>query len=158
MPDYVIFLPYIYCEEPTQIVAQQAAMMLRFLKMRAGIVAVLGTNIWTATKATSNAPIRLNSAMIRQSLHWRLSIHQKVQMMVRATHSIRLATPLKCQQKTDHTRYQDCSAKGIKLRQLLHPGKLGCISVGDLKTEGDYGYRHGTEGQIDIKGPPPRYL
>ena len=105
MPDYVIFLPYIYCEEPTQIVAQEAATILRCLKMRAGIVAVLGSNIWTATKATNNTPIRVNNATIRPLLHWRLSIQRKVKMMVWATHSIRLATPLKCQEKTDHTRY-----------------------------------------------------
>ena len=69
MPDYVAFLPYIYCEEPTKIVVQKAAMMLRCLKMRAGIVAVLGSNIWTATKATSNAPIRVSNAIIRPLLH-----------------------------------------------------------------------------------------
>lgn len=85
-------------------------------------------------------------------------MHRKVKMMVRVTHSIRLATPLKCQQKTDHTRYQECSAKGIKSRQLLRPGELGCTSVGDLETEGNDDHRHATKGQIDIKAPPPRYF
>jgi hypothetical protein len=67
--DYVIFLPYTYCKEPTQIVAQETATMLRYLKMRAGIVAILGSNIWTATKATSNTPIKVNNSMIRPLLH-----------------------------------------------------------------------------------------
>ena len=69
MPDYVVFLLYIYCEEPTQKVAQKPATMLCCLKMRGGIVAVLGSNIWTATKATSNNAIRANSAIIRPLLH-----------------------------------------------------------------------------------------
>ena len=69
MPDYGVFLPYIYCEDPRQRVAQKPAAMLCCLKIRGGIVAVLGSNIWTATKVTSNAAITVNNAMIRPLLH-----------------------------------------------------------------------------------------
>lgn len=133
-------------------------MTLRRLKMRGGSVAVVGSHIWTATKPTSNTLIRVNTAMIRPLLHWRLSVRRKVKMTLRGTHRIRLATPLKCQQKTDHTRDQECRARGIQLRQLLHPGELGCISVGDLETEGHDDHRHAPEGQVDVKAPPPRYI
>lgn len=88
-----------------QSVNQTPATMLRPLKIRGGIVAVAGSNIWTATKAISNVPVRTNNAMIRPLLRWRLSVHRKAKKMVRVTHSIGLATPLKYQQKTHHTRY-----------------------------------------------------
>jgi hypothetical protein len=158
MPDDVVFLLNTYSPEPTQVTAHKPATMHHCLKRRGGIIAVLGSNIWTATKATSNTLIRVNNAMIRASFHWRLLIHRKVKMMDGRAHSIRLATPLKCQHKTDHTRYQECSAKNIKLPQLLHPGEFGCISVGDLETEGNGDHRHSTDGQIDIKAPPPSYM
>ena len=69
MPDHLLSLPYTYCDAPMQRVAQEPAMMLRCLKNRGGIVAVLGSNIWIATKAMSNAAIRVNNAMMRPSFH-----------------------------------------------------------------------------------------
>jgi hypothetical protein len=69
IPDDLVFLPYMYCEEPTKTVVQSPAMILRCLKTRGGIVAVLGRNIWTATKATSNTAIRVINAMMRPLLH-----------------------------------------------------------------------------------------
>jgi hypothetical protein len=147
-----------YCEEPTQIVDQKPATTLRCLKMRGGISAVLGSNIWTATKAISSTAMRVNNAIIRPLFHYRLSIHRNIKIMVRLTHSIRLATPLKCQQKTYHARYQYYSTEGVKLRQLLRPGELGCISVGNIETECNCHHRHSTKGQINVKAPPPRYI
>lgn len=158
MPGYGVFLPNMYCEEPMQIVDQKLAATLRYLRMRGGIVAVLGSKAWTKRKATSNTPVRINNAMIRLLLHWRLSTHRKVEMIVWVTHGIRLATPLKCQYKTDHTRYQECSARSIKLRQLLRPGELERISVRDLEEEVNGDHRRATKRQIDIEAPSPRYI
>ena len=59
-------------------VDQRLALTLRYLRMREGIVAVWGNKIWTVTKPTSNKPIVINSAIIRPSRHWRMS----VQLMV----------------------------------------------------------------------------
>lgn len=66
----VVCVPKMYWDAPMQMVAQQPAAMLRCLKMRGGIVAVLGRRIWMAAKATSKMPARVNSAMIRPELHW----------------------------------------------------------------------------------------
>ena len=69
MLDHAVFLLNMYDEEPMQRVAQKPPAMLRCLKMWGGIVAVFGSNIWMATKATSNTAIRVNNAMIRPLLH-----------------------------------------------------------------------------------------
>ncbi len=74
------------------------------------------------------------------------------------THRIRLATPLKCQDKTDHSRYQDRSAQGIKLQQLFCHGELGCFAFGNLETEENDDGCSATERQVEIKAPPPRYI
>ena len=79
-------------------------------------------------------------------------------MMAAVTHSIRLPTPLKCQQKTDHTGNKDGSADSIKLRQLLRPRKFGGVSVRNLETECNDRYGYPTEGEIDIETPSPRYI
>lgn len=80
-----------------QIVDQKPAATLRYLRIRGGIVAVLGSEAWTATKATSNTAMRVNNAMIRPLLHWRLLIQRNVEMFGGLTYSIRLTSPLKCQ-------------------------------------------------------------
>ena len=54
-----------YCEDPIQIVDQKPAATLRCLRRRGGIVAVLGSKLWTITNATKDIPVRVNNAMIR---------------------------------------------------------------------------------------------
>lgn len=44
------------------------------------------------------------------------------------------------------------------MRQLLRPGELACILIGDLEGEEYSDHRHATEWQIDIKAPSPRYI
>lgn len=112
----VVCVPKMYWDAPMQMVAQQPAAILRCLKIRGGIVAVLGRRTWMAAKATSKTPPRVNSAMIRPEFHWRQSVHGfKVETMLWETHGIRVAAPLECQQETDHARDQSCGSKDIKL-------------------------------------------
>ena len=74
------------------------------------------------------------------------------------THCIRLAAPLKCQDKTDHSRYQDRGAEDIKLQQLFFQGELGCFAFGDLETKDDDDGCGATERQVEVKAPSPGYI
>lgn len=53
-----------------QKLAQEAAKMLRWQKMRGGIVAVAGRKTWINTKAVKNAPESTRRVMMRPSFHF----------------------------------------------------------------------------------------
>jgi hypothetical protein len=61
-----------------KVISHTPAQMLRILKIRGGIIAVLGRSIWIATKAIINTDITVNNAIMRALFHWRLLIYGMV--------------------------------------------------------------------------------
>ena len=65
----VVDLPNTVWCAPTQELAQKPEAMLRWMKMRGGIVACSGFQTWIKTKAIKSTKASTSNAIIRPSLH-----------------------------------------------------------------------------------------